>query len=61
MNLKLTISCDDINPHPKYRLLGTPVEKWFRQLNDEFGVKFTLFVPSNYHHQFPLSEHKDIS
>lgn len=59
MNLKLNIACDDVNPHPKYRLLGTPAEKWFRQLNDEFGVKFTLFVPSNYHHQFPLSDHKN--
>lgn len=59
MNLKLTISCDDINPHPKYRLLGTPAEKWFRQLNDEFGVKFTCFVPSCYHGKYPISDHKE--
>lgn len=55
---KLTISCDDVNPHPQYRLLGTPAEKWFRQLNEEFGVKMTCFIPSNYHGQYPLSEHK---
>lgn len=58
MNLSLTISCDDINPHPQYRLLGTPAEKWFRQLNEEFGCRFTLFIPSNYHGQYPISEHK---
>lgn len=58
MKLSLTVSCDDINPHPQYRLLGTPAEKWFRALNDEFGVKFTLFCPSNYHRQHPISKHK---
>lgn len=57
-NLVLTLSVDDVNPSPQYRLLGTPAEKWFRSLHNEFGVKFTLFCPSNYHQQWPISEHK---
>lgn len=56
--MKLTISVDDVNPKPGYRLLGEPTEKWFRQLNEEFGCRFTLFIPSCYHRQYPISEHK---
>ena len=59
MKLRITVSCDDCNPSPQYRILGTPVEKWMRQLNEEFGVRYTLFVPSCYHGQWPISEHKD--
>ena len=59
MKLRLNIACDDVNPKKGYRLLGEPAEKWFRQLNEEFGCRFTLFVPSNYHNQFPLSAHKE--
>lgn len=58
MHLKITLSVDDINPSPQYRILGTPVEKWMQKLHDDFGVKFTLFCPSNYHGQWPISEHK---
>lgn len=59
MNLNLTISVDDINPKPGYRLIGEQTEKWFRQLNDDFGAKFTLFIPSCYHRAYPLSEYKE--
>jgi hypothetical protein len=59
MNLNLTISVDDINPKKGYRLIDEPAEKWFRQLNEEFGCKFTLFIPSCYHNQYPLSQHKE--
>lgn len=58
MNLDLIISVDDVNPQLGWRILGDKTEKWFKQLNDEFGIVFNLFVPSNYHAQFPLSEHK---
>jgi hypothetical protein len=55
---KLTISCDDINPKKGYRLLGEPAEKWFRSLNEEFGCKFNIFVPSCYHCEYPISKDK---
>jgi len=57
--LKLTISCDDVNPLQNYRILGTKTETWFRKLNEDFGVKFDLFLPSNYHNLAPISKHKD--
>lgn len=59
MKINLNIACDDVNPKKGYRLIGEPAEKWFRQLNEEFGCKFTLFIPSCYHNQYPLSQHKE--
>lgn len=57
--MTITISIDDVNPQPGWRILGDPTEKWMRSLNEEFGCKFTLFVPSNYHGEYPISEHKE--
>jgi hypothetical protein len=57
MKINLTISVDDCCPKKGYRLIGEPAEKWFRQLNEEFGCRFTLFCPSNFHGQYPISEH----
>jgi len=59
MNLKLTLSVDDVNPLKGYRILGDKTETWFKKLNEDYGVKFTLFCPSNYHNQVPISQHKE--
>ena len=59
MNLRLTLSVDDVNPLKGYRILGDKTETWFRKLNEDYGVKFTLFCPSNYHNQAPISQHKE--
>lgn len=57
--IPITISIDDVNPQEGWRILGDKAERWLRNLNEEFGAKFTCFVPSNYHGKFPLSEHKE--
>ena len=59
MELKINIAIDDVNPLKGYRILGEQPEIWLRKLNEDFGAKFTLFIPSNYHKQAPLSKHKD--
>lgn len=59
MNLKITVSIDDVHPQKGWRVLGDQSEKWLRSLNEEFGTKFTLFIPSNYHQAYPLSKHKE--
>lgn len=59
MVLKLNIACDDVNPLKGYRILGDKTETWFRKLNEDYGVKFTLFIPSNYHNRAPLSQNKE--
>lgn len=58
MNLKLNLACDDINPLKGYRILGEKPETWFRKLNEDYGLKFDIFVPSNFHNQAPLSRHQ---
>lgn len=57
--LDLTIAIDDVNPKNGWRILGDDSENWLRKLNEEFGAKFTLFIPSNYHKRWPLSENKE--
>ena len=55
----LTISIDDIHPRDGW---GKPEDVqmgYLEELNKLFGAKFTLFIPSNYHNQAPLSKHKD--
>lgn len=59
MNLRITISIDDVHPQKEWRILGDSTEKWLRSLNEQFGTKFTLFIPTNYHKQYPLSENKE--
>ncbi len=52
------IAIDDIHPQKGWRILGDKTEIWLRKLNEEFGAKFDLFVPSNWHGEFPLSKNK---
>jgi len=59
MNLKLNIAIDDVCPKKGYRILGEQTEVWMRQLNEQFGCRFTLFIPSNYHKEYPLTEHRE--
>jgi hypothetical protein len=57
MELNISIAIDDVHPKPGWRILGDQTEIWLRKLNDQFGVKFTLFIPSNYHREYPISKH----
>jgi hypothetical protein len=59
MNLNLTIAIDDVNPKKGWRIFGDKTEKYLFDLNKEFGAKFTLFIPSNYHGETPISENKE--
>lgn len=55
----INIAIDDVCPKPGYRILGEETENYLRYLNDKFGAKFDLFVPSNFHHQWPISQHQE--
>lgn len=59
MELNLTVAIDDIHPEKDWGLPGDECMEYLDSLHKEFGTKFTLFIPSNYHRQYPLSEHKD--
>ena len=57
--MEVTIAIDDIHPEKGWGLEGDECMYYLDELNKEFGAKFTLFIPSNYHNKFPLSDHKD--
>lgn len=57
--MNVTIAIDDIHPEKNWGLPGDQCMGYLEELNKEFGAKFTLFIPSNYHHKYPLSQHKD--
>lgn len=58
-DINITVAIDDIHPEVGWGMPGDECMEYLDSLNKEFGVKFTLFIPSNYHRQFPISEHKD--
>ena len=56
--MKLTIAIDDVNPLKDWRIFGDKTEKWLFDLNKKFGVKYNLFIPTNYHNESSISENK---
>ena len=54
----ITISIDDIHPEKGWGVEGDECMYYLDELNKEFGAKFTLFIPSNYHHKAKLSDNK---
>ena len=58
-DINLTIAIDDIHPELGWGIEGDECMYYLDELNKEFGAKFTLFIPSNYHKKFPISQYKD--
>tara|TARA_R110000796_G_scaffold33037_2_gene86022 strand:+ start:80 stop:757 length:678 start_codon:yes stop_codon:yes gene_type:complete len=59
LKYNVTISIDDLHPEQGWGCEGDESVGYLEELNKEFGCKFNLFIPSNYHGKYPLSEHKD--
>jgi hypothetical protein len=57
--MEVTISIDDLHPEQGWGCEGDESVGYLEELNKEFGCKFNLFIPSNYHNKYPLSKHKD--
>jgi hypothetical protein len=57
--LNLTVAIDDVHPEKGWGLPEDECMEFLAELNKEFGTKFTLFIPSNYHKQYPISQYKD--
>ena len=52
-----TIAIDDVHPEPGWGMEGDECMIYLRHLHEEFGAKFTLFIPANYHREFPISRY----
>ena len=59
MKTNVVVAIDDLHPEEGWGCEGDTCVSYLEELNKEFGCKFTLFVPSNYHRKYPLSKHKD--
>ena len=57
--MEVVIAIDDLHPEKGWGCEGDESVGYLEELNKEFGCKFTLFIPSNYHGKYPLSKHKD--
>ena len=57
--INITIAIDDNHPETGWGVEGDKSMEYLDELNKEFGAKFTLFIPSNYHHKYPISQYKD--
>ena len=55
----VTVSIDDLHPEQGWGCEGDESVGYLEELNKEFGCKFNLFIPSNYHNKYPLSQFKD--
>ena len=56
--MEVVIAIDDLHPEKGWGCEGDECVGYLEKLNEEFGCKFTLFIPSNYHGKYPLSKHK---
>ena len=57
--MEVIIAIDDLHPEKGWGCEGDESIGYLEQLNQEFGCKFTLFIPANYHEEYPVSKHKD--
>lgn len=57
--INITIAIDDNHPETGWGVEGDKSMEYLEELNKEFGAKFTLFIPSNYHYGYPISQYKD--
>ena len=57
--MDILIAIDDVHPEQGWGLKDDKCMDYLDKLNKEFGAKFTLFIPSNYHGKYPISEYQD--
>ena len=55
MDTNVVIAIDDVHPENGWGVEGDVQIDYLRELNEKFGVKFNLFIPSNYHGHFPIT------
>ena len=55
-NVNVVIAKDDVHPEKDWGVEGDIQIEYFDTLNEKFGVKFNLFIPSNYHGKYPLTK-----
>ena len=52
----VVVAIDDLHPEQGWGCEGDTQVEYLSSLNAQYGVKFTLFCPSYYHHQYKLTK-----
>ena len=56
---KLCVAIDDVNPKKGWRIFGDKSEKILFDLNKDYNIKFTLFIPTFHHKTDLISNNKE--
>jgi hypothetical protein len=57
--LNVIVCVDDMHPEEGWGCADDTQTHLISELNKEYGVQFTLFMPSNYHFKYPVSKNKE--
>jgi hypothetical protein len=52
----VVVAIDDLHPEQGWGCEGDTQVEYLSSLNQQYGVKFTLFCPSYYHHKYKLTK-----
>ena len=52
----VVVAIDDLHPEQGWGCEGDIQVEYLTRLNKQYGVKFTLFCPSYYHHEYKLTK-----
>ena len=56
MKNNVVIAIDDVHPEKDWGIEGDAQVEYLKSLNEKYGCKFNLFIPSNYHDKYPLTK-----
>jgi len=56
MKNNVVVAIDDVHPEKDWGVEGDVQVEYLKSLNEKYGVKFNLFIPSNYHDKYPLTK-----
>ena len=54
--VNVVVAIDDVHPEKEWGIDGDVQIDYLKALNKDYGVKFNLFIPSNYHDKFPITK-----
>jgi hypothetical protein len=54
--VNVIVAIDDVHPEKDWGIEGDEQIQYLDSLNEKYGVKFNLFIPSNYHDKYPITK-----
>ncbi len=56
MKNNVVVAIDDVHPEQGWGVEGDVQVQYLENLHHNYGVKFNLFIPSNYHGKYPITK-----